>query len=42
MEACADMLAALGVEPVMTRATVESLRGIVATGVPDVPGQAKS
>jgi 3-hydroxyisobutyrate dehydrogenase-like beta-hydroxyacid dehydrogenase len=38
MEACADMLASLGVEPVMTRSTVEALRRVVANGVPEVPG----
>jgi 3-hydroxyisobutyrate dehydrogenase-like beta-hydroxyacid dehydrogenase len=38
MEACATMLESLGVDPLMTRATVESLRRAVAEGVPDVPG----
>jgi 3-hydroxyisobutyrate dehydrogenase-like beta-hydroxyacid dehydrogenase len=38
MEACAAMLEALGVDPLMTRATVESLRRAVADGVPPVPG----
>jgi hypothetical protein len=42
MEATADMLAALGVEPVMTRSTVESLRNVLTGGVPSVPDQAKS
>jgi 3-hydroxyisobutyrate dehydrogenase-like beta-hydroxyacid dehydrogenase len=42
MEATADLLAALGVEPVMTRATVESLRNVLTGGVPGVPDQAKS
>ena len=35
-------VAALGLEPVMTRATVESLGNVLAAGVPDVPRQAKS
>jgi 3-hydroxyisobutyrate dehydrogenase-like beta-hydroxyacid dehydrogenase len=38
MEASAAMLESLGVDPVMTRATVESLRRAVADGVPEVPG----
>jgi 3-hydroxyisobutyrate dehydrogenase len=38
MEACAAMLESLGVDPLMTRATVESLRRVVADGVPNVPG----
>jgi 3-hydroxyisobutyrate dehydrogenase-like beta-hydroxyacid dehydrogenase len=38
MEACAAMLESLGVDPLMTRATVESLRRAVADGVPEVPG----
>jgi 3-hydroxyisobutyrate dehydrogenase-like beta-hydroxyacid dehydrogenase len=37
MEACAEMLESLGVDPLMTRATVESLRRAVAEGVPSVP-----
>ena len=36
------MLDSLGVEPLMTRATVESLRVAARDGVPDVPDQAKS
>jgi 3-hydroxyisobutyrate dehydrogenase-like beta-hydroxyacid dehydrogenase len=39
MEACAEMLDALGVEPVMTRSTVGALRLALATGVPEVPRQ---
>jgi 3-hydroxyisobutyrate dehydrogenase-like beta-hydroxyacid dehydrogenase len=39
MEACAAMLDGLGVEPVMTRSTVETLRRVLATGVPEVPRQ---
>lgn len=42
MEASADLLTGLGVEPVMTRATVASLRTVLAAGVPDVPDQPKS
>jgi 3-hydroxyisobutyrate dehydrogenase len=42
MEASAALLASLGVDPVMTRATVEALRHAARHGVPDVPGQAKS
>jgi 3-hydroxyisobutyrate dehydrogenase-like beta-hydroxyacid dehydrogenase len=38
MEACASLLESLGVDPVMTRATIESLRRVVADGVPAVPG----
>jgi 3-hydroxyisobutyrate dehydrogenase-like beta-hydroxyacid dehydrogenase len=37
MEACEAQLAALGVDPVMTRSTVESLRRIPAEGVPNLP-----
>jgi 3-hydroxyisobutyrate dehydrogenase len=36
MEACAAMLESLGVDPVMTRATVEALRGVGVLGVPKV------
>ncbi len=39
MEACAEMLDALGVEPVMTRSTVDALRRVLAAGVPEVPRQ---
>ena len=42
MEATSEMLESLGIEPVMTRATVESLRRAADHGVPAVPGQAKS
>lgn len=40
MEAAADLLTGLGVEPVMTRATLDHLRRIAAgsTAVPDLPG----
>jgi 3-hydroxyisobutyrate dehydrogenase-like beta-hydroxyacid dehydrogenase len=37
MEACASLLESLGVEPVMTRATVEALQRAASEGVPDVP-----
>lgn len=37
MEACQALLDDLGVDPVMTRSTVESLRRIPADGVPNVP-----
>jgi hypothetical protein len=40
MQASASMLESLGVEPLMTRSTVESLRRVLADGVPEVPGQA--
>ena len=36
------MLDSLGVEPVMTRATIEALRHAARHGVPVVPDQAKS
>jgi 3-hydroxyisobutyrate dehydrogenase-like beta-hydroxyacid dehydrogenase len=39
MQASASMLESLGVEPLMTRSTVESLRRVVADGVPEVPAQ---
>jgi 3-hydroxyisobutyrate dehydrogenase-like beta-hydroxyacid dehydrogenase len=42
MEASAALLSSLGVEPVMTRATIEALRQAARHGVPDVPGQPKS
>ena len=42
MEASAALLSSLGVDPVMTRATVEALRHAARHGVPEVPGQAKS
>ena len=38
MEAASEMLEQLGVDPVMTRATVESLRRVPAEGVPRLPG----
>ena len=38
MEACTAMLEALGVDPVMTRSTVEALRRVAVAGVPEVPG----
>ena len=37
MEACLAMLESLGIDPVMTRATVENLRRIPAEGVPQLP-----
>lgn len=37
MEACQALLEGLGVEPVMTRSTVESLRRIPVEGVPSLP-----
>ncbi|MDF2732028.1 MAG: 6-phosphogluconate dehydrogenase-like protein [Desertimonas sp.] len=42
MEASAEMLDSLGIEPLMTRATIESLRVAARDGVPVVPNQAKS
>ncbi len=33
------MLEALGVDPVMTRSTVEALRRVAVAGVPEVPDQ---
>jgi 3-hydroxyisobutyrate dehydrogenase len=39
MQASASMLESLGVDPLMTRATVESLRMVLAEGVPEVPAQ---
>lgn len=42
MEASAELLNSLGVEPLMTRATVESLRLAARVGVPVAPDQAKS
>jgi 3-hydroxyisobutyrate dehydrogenase-like beta-hydroxyacid dehydrogenase len=38
MEASAALLAELGVDPIMTRATVESLRRVRAEGIPSIPG----
>ena len=38
MEEAASLLEQLGVDPVMTRATVESLRRVVDDGMPDVRG----
>jgi 3-hydroxyisobutyrate dehydrogenase len=37
MQASASMLEALGVDPLMTRSTVESLVRVVSDGVPEVP-----
>jgi len=37
MEASGALLAELGVDPLMTRATIESLRRITAEGLPDLP-----
>lgn len=37
MEASRDLLAALGVDPVMTRSTVEHLSQVAGRGVPDLP-----
>jgi 3-hydroxyisobutyrate dehydrogenase-like beta-hydroxyacid dehydrogenase len=37
MEASAALLKELGVDPVMTRATVENLRRVPVEGVPDIP-----
>ncbi len=42
MEASAALLSSLGVEPVMTRATIEALRQAARHGVPEVPGQEAS
>ena len=42
MEASAALLSSLGVDPVMTRATIEALRQAARHGVPEVPGQTKS
>jgi 3-hydroxyisobutyrate dehydrogenase-like beta-hydroxyacid dehydrogenase len=42
MEASAELLESLGVEPLMTRATIASLQRAERDGVPDVPGQPKS
>jgi 3-hydroxyisobutyrate dehydrogenase-like beta-hydroxyacid dehydrogenase len=39
MEACVSMLESLGVDPMMTRSTVEALRRVAVAGVPGVPGQ---
>ncbi len=38
MEAASEMLEQLGVDPVVTRATVESLRRVPEEGVPPLPG----
>ncbi len=38
MEASRDLLESLGVDPVMTRSTVESLRRVPTEGVPELPG----
>lgn len=37
MEACQSQLESLGVDPVMTRSTVESLRRVPAEGIPSLP-----
>lgn len=37
MEACQAQLESLGVDPVMTRSTVESLRRVPVEGIPDLP-----
>jgi len=37
MEACASLLEELGVDPVLTRATAESLRRLPSEGIPNVP-----
>jgi hypothetical protein len=37
MEACQSLLESLGVDPVMTRSTVETLRRVPSEGVPIVP-----
>jgi hypothetical protein len=39
MQASASMLESLGVDPLMTSATVESLRRVLTTGIPEVPVQ---
>jgi 3-hydroxyisobutyrate dehydrogenase-like beta-hydroxyacid dehydrogenase len=39
MQASASMLESLGVDPLMTRSTVASLRRVEADGVPEVPAQ---
>ena len=39
MEACAAMLESLGVDPVMTSATVEALRRVPIVGIPEVSAQ---
>ena len=38
MQAAAELLESLGIEPTMTRATVESLRRMPAEGLPELPG----
>lgn len=37
MEAARDLVASLGVDPMMTRATVEHLAGVAELGVPELP-----
>jgi hypothetical protein len=37
MEAAAELLADLGVDPVMTRSTIESLRRVPTDGLPRLP-----
>lgn len=39
MEACATMLVELGIDPVMTDATVESLHRVIANGLPPIPSE---
>jgi 3-hydroxyisobutyrate dehydrogenase len=41
MQASASMLESLGVDPLMTRSTVESLLRVVSDGVPEVPVQSR-
>ena len=41
MEAAMEMLEQLGIDPVVTRATVESLRRVPDEGVPPLPGGAR-
>ena len=40
MEASAELLAELNVEPLMTRSTVENLKNVLATGLPYIPDPA--
>jgi hypothetical protein len=37
MEAAAELLVDLGIDPVMTRSTVESLRRVTVDGLPQLP-----
>lgn len=41
MEACRDLLLELGVDPVMTTSTVESLRRVLRDGLPTIPQPAR-